>query len=106
MNVSSWECSKEYEDVLRVIGKNRKTLITQFDDLKKQGQEITFNKAKEVIGEVLKTNGLKVTDEQWPYLLKFAEKDGVVDHKFLLEVFRERSYLLSSHPKTSIISFS
>lgn len=35
-------------------------------------------------------------------MYKFAEKDGVVDHKFMLEIFKERLYLLSAHPKINV----
>jgi hypothetical protein len=91
---------------MKIIGKNRKSLISTFEDLKKKGVAINFEKVQEIIGEVLFANGLTVEKEFWPYLLKFAEKDGVIDHKFLLEVFRERSYLLTSHPKADILSFS
>jgi len=106
LSVSTWECSKEYEEILKVVGRNRKALIAKFDDIKKGGGSVDATKVKEIIGDVLNHNGYKVQDDQWPYLYKFAEKDGIVDHKFLLEVFRERAYLLSSHPKTSFVTFS
>jgi len=31
-----------------------------------------------------------VKEEYWPMLLKFAEKNGVIDYKFLLEIYRGR----------------
>jgi len=37
INVSAWECSKEYEQIMKIVGKNRKILVNTFDDLKKQG---------------------------------------------------------------------
>ncbi len=104
LGVSNWECSKDYERVMKIIGKNRKILSNSFDDLKSQGKIITFDVVKSVIGEVLFTNGFTLEDNYWPYLLKFAEKEGVIDHKFLLDVFRDRFYLLSSHPKADTLA--
>lgn len=102
LNVSGWECSKEYENVLKTIGKNRKLLTSLFDNLKNTGVAITKEKAREVIANILENSKIQLTPEKWPYLLKFAEKDGVIDYKFLLEIFKERLYLLSAHPKVSV----
>ena len=104
LNVSAWECSKEYENVLKNIGKNRKLLINLFDELSSKQVTITSEKAKEVISGVLENSDIQLSAEKWPYMLKFAEKDGVVDYKFLLEVFKERLYLLNAHPKVSVVS--
>jgi len=104
LNVSGWECSKEYENVLKTIGKNRKLLINLFDNLKSSGVTITSEKAKEVIAGILENSKIQLSQEKWPYLLKFAEKDGAVDYKFLLEVFKERLYRLSAHPKVNVTS--
>jgi len=105
LNVSGWECSKEYEKVLKTVGKNRKQLINTFDTLKNSGTTITFEKAKEVVGDMLEKEGIHLTSEKWPYLLKFAEKDEAIDYKILLEVFKERLYLLSAHPKVNVGSY-
>ena len=105
LNVSTWECSQEYEKVLKVIGKNRKGLTMAFEDLKKKGVAIDAGKIKEIVGGLLETTGLKLNDDQWFYLYKFAEKDGVVDYKHMLDVFKERLYLLSAHPKKSTIDY-
>ena len=51
---------------------------------------ITFDKAKKVIGEILLSSGLKVKNEYWPLLLGFAEKNGKIDYKFLLAIYRGR----------------
>jgi len=55
---------------------------------------------------LLRQNGVKIQEEYWPYLLKVAERDAVVDYKFLLEVFKERAHLLVSHPKANILQFT
>jgi len=105
LSVSAWECSKEYEKILKIIGKNRKGLINTFEDLKQKGILIDAAKIKEIIGELLRNAGLTIADTHWLYLYKFAEKDGVVDYKFMLEAFKERLYLLSAHPKTNVDHF-
>ena len=105
LNVSTWECSQEYEKVLKIIGRNRKGLITAFEDLKKQGITIDARRVKEIVGGLLESTSLKLNDDQWFYLYKFAEKDGVVDYKHMLDVFKERLYLLSAHPKKSTTDY-
>jgi len=35
-------------------------------------------------------------------MYKFAEKEGQIDYKFMLEIFKDRLYLLSAHPKKNI----
>lgn len=102
LDVSSWECSKEYEQILKLIGKNRKMLISFFEDYKKRRLLINAARVKEVIGQLLHNAGLAITDSQWLYLYKFAERDEVIDYKFMLDAFKERLYLLSAHPKTSV----
>lgn len=103
-NVSAWECSKEYEKVLKNIGKNRKLLLNAFEDLSSKQVVITPFKAREVIGGILENSGIQLSAEKWPYLLNFAEKNGAIDYKFLLDVCKDRLYLLTAHPKTSIVS--
>jgi hypothetical protein len=41
-------------------------------------------------------SGLKVKEEYWPLLLKFAERDGVIDYKFLLEIYRGRKHKMEA----------
>jgi len=47
---------------------------------------------------VLKNNGLSIKPEIWPVLFRFAEKDGTVDYKLLLEVFKQRIQKIDSYP--------
>lgn len=100
--LSKWECSKEYDDVMKCIGKNRKILLSTFKDMADQGKVITPDIVKQTISQIFITNGLQVNDEFWPYLLRFAEKDGVVDYRFMLDVYRDRINALNSHPKVRV----
>lgn len=71
--------------------------------MKKRRLLINAVRVKEVIGKLLSTTDLTITDSQWLYLYKFAEREeGMIDYKFMLDAFKERLYLLSAHPKTSV----
>jgi hypothetical protein len=39
---------------------------------------------------MLRNSGVTIKEEAWPVLIKFTEKDGVIDYKFLLDVYKER----------------
>jgi len=101
--ISEWECSKAYEDILKLIARNRKALIATFEDLKAQNINVDPAKIKQVFLNLVQSHGFSIADDQWLYLSKFAEKDGQIDYKFMLEVFKERLYLLHAHPKTNIL---
>ena len=79
-----------YEHVVQAIGRNRKAILEEFKKLINKGEVISFAKAKFVIEEILLASGLKVKAEYWDLLLRFAEKNGKIDHKFLLEIYRGR----------------
>ena len=49
---------------------------------------------------MLRNSGIQVKPEGWPILIRFAEKDRIIDYKFLLEVYKERTKRIDSHPKT------
>ncbi len=68
-------------------------------NLEKKGIPIDFNKAKQVITDVLKPSGINVQEEHWPLLLKFAEKEGLIDYKFLLEIYRGRVETMVKAPR-------
>ncbi len=44
------------------------------------------------------SSGQNVQEEGWPILLRFAEKNGIVDFRFLLEVYKDRIQKIDSHP--------
>lgn len=95
---SRWENTKQYDEIIRTIAKNRKHLLDVFGGLAKK-QKIEFNVAKEVIAEILRGVGIYVPEEFWGYLIKFGERDGVVDYKFMLDVYKERVSRMDSHPR-------
>lgn len=98
---SKWETTKQYDQIVKTISRNRKFLTETFAALEKREKRISFEKAKEVISELLRSVGLYVPEEFWPYLLKFAQREGAIDYKFMLEVYKERINRVDSHPKLS-----
>ena len=46
---------------------------------------------------MLRSSGQSIKEEGWPILLKFAEKNGNIDYKFLLEVYKDRIAKIDSH---------
>jgi hypothetical protein len=70
--------------------------------LQAQKVVLTFEKVKEVLGDLLTKASLTVPEKNWPLLLKFAEKDGAIDYKFMMEVFKERLDIILSHPKDKL----
>ncbi len=99
INFAAWEISLNYENVIKAIGRNRKTIDIKLSALEKLGIPIDFGKAKEVIAEVLSASGIRVQEEHWPLLLKFAEKEGLIDYKFLLEIYRGRVETMVKAPR-------
>lgn len=106
LELSKWECSKEYDEVIRCIARNRRVLMTSFKDLENANKQITIDTVKGLVKQVLNNNNLKIDESFWPYLLRFAEKDGRVDYKFMFDVFKERAQNFTTHPKISTISYS
>lgn len=47
---------------------------------------------------MLKNAGVEVKEESWAMLIKFAEKEGIVDYKFLLESYKDRTKQIDRHP--------
>ena len=90
---TSWEDSRQFEDICKSISKNRKLLQLSLDGVAQSGK-VDFSQAKEVIGGILKE---RLTQPQWTKLLQPATQDGRVDYRFLLEVYKDRASSL--HPK-------
>ena len=102
-NHSDWENTKNYDDVLAAIGRNRKLIMNKFLNLEQRKVEITYEVAKVIMKEVLDNCKLRVDDTKWPLLLKFAERAGKVDFRLLMDVYRDRVYKLMNVPKTKTL---
>ena len=57
---------------------------------------------KKIIEDMLKNSGIYVKDDSWQMLIKFAEKEGIVDYKFLLDSYKDRNKRIDTHPLRQI----
>lgn len=89
-----WECSKEFEDTIMNLAKNRKALYDIFKKEDHNGMGIKTEKAKDIIKNHLDKNNLKIPDDGWFLLLKSVERYGFIDYKNLMNVFKDRMELL------------
>ena len=44
---------------------------------------------KEILRKLLNGNDVHIEESLWPRIMAFAEKEGLVDFKFMLEVFKD-----------------
>ncbi|CAG9314254.1 unnamed protein product [Blepharisma stoltei] len=93
-----WENSQLYDDVCLSISKHRKGLLLTFEALSGTGF-VSFTEAKNIITSILK--GTKLPDILWNQILRVALKDGKIDYKFLLEVYKNRALTKQMHPKST-----
>jgi hypothetical protein len=94
----NWEDSKDFDEITKVIARNRKLLLITFDAMGKNGR-IAVNHAKDVLGSVLRQN--KVTDEVLNKILGVAIREGAVDYKLLLDIYKDRALTKQWHPRPS-----
>lgn len=88
---------------MATLGRNRKLILSKFMSLEQRRIRITFEAAKEVLKEILDPAKLRVDDKNWHLLIKFAEKDGIIDFKLLMDTLRDRNNKALSAPKAKII---
>lgn len=76
------------------IARNRKVLQLTFEAMSKDGY-VTHDQARNVLGSVLK----EVPDHDWSEILRVGEKKGLIDYKFLLDIYKDRAAFKQKHPK-------
>jgi Ca2+-binding EF-hand superfamily protein len=96
---SSWEDSKLFEEAVKLIAKNRKVLQITFDSMSKSGT-VSYAQAREIISSILRN--LRLTDSQWNTILRVADKEGEIDYRFMLDIYKERANSRQLHPRPSI----
>lgn len=89
-----WECSREFDETIINLAKNRKALYELFKASDKDQIGLKLEEAKEIIKNHLEKNKLKVPEEGWFLLLKSVEKYGYIDYKSLMKVLKDRMDLL------------
>ena len=98
-----WVNTKNYDDVMIAIGRNRKLLYNKFLNLEQRKAVITYERTREVIKEVLEYSGVKMEERNWGVLIRFAEVRGVVDFRKLLSVFKDRLHKITTIPRMKTI---
>lgn len=93
---NNWEDSKLYEKVSDAIARNRKLLQLTFEVYAKEGK-VDFNQAREVLGSVLRD--VKLSEDQWKNTVGVAVRNGTVDYRFLLDIYKGRAQTKQAHPK-------
>jgi Ca2+-binding EF-hand superfamily protein/nucleoid DNA-binding protein len=93
---NSWEDSKQFEEICRLISKNRKMLLDTFEQVGRNGR-IEFEKAREVVATGF--GSLKISEEQWRKVLGVAFKEGLVDYRMLLDIYKQRCTSAQQHPR-------
>lgn len=88
---------------MKAIGRNRKLIFGKFMNLEQRKVKVTFETAKEILKEVVTNCKLKVDDKNWPTLISFADKDGKVDYRLLLDVYRQRVQKIMDAPRAKIV---
>ena len=95
---SEFEGSQKFDNIIKIISKNRKFLQAQFQGLQARGARINFEATKEILQGLLGMNGTRLEPKFWPLLINFAEKDGFVDYRYLLDRYKERTQMINLHP--------
>lgn len=44
-------------------------------------------------------NGYQISEQYWPYLLKFANKQGIIDYRFLLDTYKSKDEKVDQIPR-------
>ena len=69
-----------YDNVVQILGKNRKLLLNAFRAESMENGNLTFNTVKNIINKILKEHLINLTDNNWKSLIGFAEKGGYIDY--------------------------
>jgi dsDNA-binding SOS-regulon protein len=86
------EDSKEFEQLSMLIARNRKVIGITFEAMSRNGK-VDLQKAKDVLMSVARH--LKVQDEVWDRILAVAVREGGLDYRFFLEIYKDRAW----HPR-------
>ena len=93
---SAFEDSKEFSDLSSLIARNRKVLGITFEAMAKGGK-VQLQKAKDVLMTV--TRGRTIEDAVWDRVLGVAIREGELDYKFFLEIYKDRALHKQWHPR-------
>jgi Ca2+-binding EF-hand superfamily protein len=90
---NNWEDSKQFEQISRVISRNRKVIL-----LNASSGILTFADTKAMLENVLQVRNLD--DAHWRQVLRVADAGGgLVDIRKLLEIYKGRDGVRRMHPR-------
>jgi Ca2+-binding EF-hand superfamily protein len=102
---SKYELSKEFDEIIKAIAKNRKFIISQLSSIENSGRKVDFGIVKTLLGTVLRSQRIAVPPKFWKLLIGFAERDlGKVDYRYMLDRYRDRSVLINNYPLVKSVS--
>lgn len=90
------EDSKEFEEITKTIARNRKLLQITFDAMCKNGR-VEIQQAKDILGSVLRN--IRISEEVWTRIIGCAVREGTVDYRFLLDIYKDRAMAKQWHPR-------
>ena len=93
---TNWEDTQDFDKVCAAVGRNRKLILLAFEAMSRDSK-VTYEKAKEVLSMALRD--YRLSEEQWRKLLRVADRGGMVDYRFLLDIYKERATLKVLHPR-------
>ncbi|KAM3134464.1 hypothetical protein pb186bvf_013430 [Paramecium bursaria] len=95
-----WESSKEFDKTIFAVGKNRKYLLDIFKAMSQNGSiPLSDDIIKGEIDRMLRQQGIVIREEQWAQLIAWSKKNGRIDYKFLLEVYKDRINGMDTQPR-------
>lgn len=97
--VTNWEDTQDFDKVCAAVGRNRKLILLAFEALSRDSK-VTYEKAREVLSMALRE--FRLSEDQWRKLLRVADREGMVDYRFLLDIYKERSTLKVLHPRPAV----
>jgi hypothetical protein len=95
---SVFERTIKFDNIVKIISRNRRFLLHQFTEIALCRLPINFERVKAVLCNLLGTSGIVLDAKFWPLLISFAEKDGRVDFKYMLDRYKERTTMINLHP--------
>ena len=102
---STFEHSQLFDRIVKCISRNRKFLQAQFSELNGRGK-ISYDHTRMIIQSLVNSCGIRLDDKYWPLLINFAEKDGHVDYRYLLDKYKERTSVVDLHPNVSTVQLA
>ncbi|KAL4471529.1 hypothetical protein ABPG74_008422 [Tetrahymena malaccensis] len=108
----SWEKSQDYDKAISLIARNRRYLIQKFEALYEQqhgkgkgdglDKYLSVEAIKQVLWEFLTSHNIHPSEFNMSVLYNFAaQKNGLINYNFMIDVFKSRLDQINNPPKNS-----